>query len=207
MIPRIIHQTWKTAEITHWIFKRSQQSIRDHLPDWKYQLWTDADLDAFMKSEFAAFYERWLKLDKPIKQVDIARYCILHKFGGIYADLDFVFTRNLEELLDEEHDLFFYRSTQALVKRWDFLGNAFMVSAPRQQFWIDVTDHMLGLPAVTPVLKHTGPLALGAFYASLPEKPKTKIFDTSQFDNERCQDGVGERLYGYHVRTATWQRP
>jgi mannosyltransferase OCH1-like enzyme len=206
MIPRIIHQTWKDADVSFWVFKRSVKSIQQHLPEWKYQFWTDADLDFFMKSEFSRFYERWLNLDKHIKRVDIARYCMLYKFGGIYADLDFVFTRNPEDLLDEDRDLFFYRSTQALVKQWDFLGNAFMISVSGQEFWMDVTEHMLGLPAGTPVLKHTGPLALGAYYASLPEKPRARIFDPSLFDNERCQDGVGEKRYGYHIRAATWQR-
>jgi hypothetical protein len=52
-------------------------------------------------------------------------------------------------------------------------------------------------------LRHTGPLALGAFYVSLPEKPRARIFEPDYFDNEFCQDGVGEKRFGYHVRMAT----
>lgn len=205
MIPRLVHQTWKDSNVTNWIFRRSQEAISSYLPDWSYRLWTDADLDAFIRLEFGDYYVGWQALAPYIKRVDMARYCILHKFGGIYADLDFVFTRNVADLLTDGHDLYFYISTQAMVKGWLFLGNAFMVSAPGQPFWLDFMSHLLALPPDTPVLRHTGPLALGAFYESLPAKPNARIFGPEYFDNEHCADGVGARAYGYHVRTATWQ--
>ncbi len=205
-MPRIVHQTWKTADIEPWFFKQSQPAIRKYLPNWDYRFWTDADLEQFVQAEFPVLFERWRGFDRPIKRVDMARYCLLYKFGGLYADLDFIFTGPLDEILDENYDLFFYRSTQAIVKGWNFLGNAFMVSKPGQRFWLDVMEYMIGLAANTAVLHHTGPLALGAYYASLEEKPKALIFGPEYFDNNKCQDGVGEHRYGYHMRTATWQR-
>lgn len=206
MIPRIVHQTWKDANIDYWIFQRSRKSVAEHLGDWEYRLWTDADLDVLVQEDFPWIYEAWKRLDRQIKRVDTARYCILYKHGGLYADLDFIFTRKIDEILDEEHDLYLYRSTQAIVKGWEFLGNALMFSAPGQQFWLDVLEYMLSLPPNTAVLHHTGPRALGAFYECLKDKPRLKILGPDVFDNERCADGVGERRYGYHVRTATWQR-
>jgi mannosyltransferase OCH1-like enzyme len=207
VIPRIIHQTWKDARVDYWIFKRSQTSVELHLPNWEYRFWTDADLDAFVQQEFSGLYPAWKGLDRHIKRVDTARYCLLHRYGGVYADLDFIFTENIDGLMDDAYDLFFYRSMQSIVKKWDFLGNAFMVSKRGQKFWLDAMDYMFSLPEKTDVLRHTGPLALGAFYASLAEKPLARIFEPDYFDNERCQDGVGARRYGYHVRTATWQHP
>jgi mannosyltransferase OCH1-like enzyme len=207
MIPHLVHQTWKTKEITHWIFKRSQASVAEFLPDWEYRFWTDEDLDELVRQDFAEFYPWWSTLNKPIKKVDAARYCLLFKHGGMYADLDFVFTRRLDGLFDDGHPLYFYRSKQAEVKGWEFLGNALMMSAPGQAFWIEVLHYMRGLPADTAVLHHTGPRALGAYFASLPAKPNVKIFGPDIFDNERCGDGIGARAYGYHVRTATWQQP
>ena len=206
MIPRIVHQTWKDAKIDYWIFKRSQASVALHLADWEYRLWTDADLDSLVKEDFPEFHEAWKALDRHIKRVDTARYCILYKHGGLYADLDFIFTRGIDDLIDDEHDIFFYKSTQAIVKNWEFLGNALMISEPKQQFWLDALRYMFSLPANTGVLHHTGPRALGAYYASLTDKPKVKILGPDIFDNERCQDGIGARTHGYHVRTATWQR-
>jgi mannosyltransferase OCH1-like enzyme len=43
MIPKIIHQLWKTADVPpaflHW-----QSSWREMHPDFEYRLWTNADL-------------------------------------------------------------------------------------------------------------------------------------------------------------------
>lgn len=206
MIPRIVHQTWKDAKIDYWIFQRSQESVRQHLGDWEYRLWTDADLDAMMRAEFPRYYEAWLGLDLHIKRVDTARYCLMYRYGGLYADLDFVFTRGIDDLFTDDADLYFYKSTQAIVKKWDFLGNALLISRAGQKFWLQVLDYMFSLPRQTHVLSHTGPLALGKFYRELPSKPAARIFEPEIFDNERCQDGVGSRLYGYHIRTATWQQ-
>jgi mannosyltransferase OCH1-like enzyme len=177
------------------------------MPHWKYRLWTDADLDALVQGDFPRFYNFWRNLDRHIKRVDTARYCMLYKYGGLYADLDFIITRPLDELLTKEHDMFFYRSTQAVVKKLQFLGNAFMVSKPAQGFWLDVLEYMFSLPRNLDPSHHTGPRALGAYYEGLKAKPNLFVFDGDYFDNERCDDGVGRKLYGYHVRTATWQYP
>lgn len=210
MVPQVIHQTWKVNEITFWIFKRSQASIRTHLGHWQYRFWTDDDLDSFIRECYSAYHERWKALNKPIKKVDVARYFILHRFGGVYADLDFVFTDCIDSLFKDESDLYFYQSTQARVKKWSFLGNAWMAATPGKEFWLEAVDFMLALPVNTPVLRHTGPLALGAFYDSLLSRQADvgciRILDPDIFDNERCGDGVGERRYGYHIRAATWQR-
>ncbi len=207
MIPKIVHQTWKTAQFDYWVFKRSQASVREHLPDWEYRFWTDGDLDAFVREGYQQFYEAWSALNRPIKRVDMARYFLLHRHGGLYADLDFIFTRPLDDLIDDSHRLYFYRSQQAIAKGWQFLGNAFMMSAPGQPFWIDLVEHMLSLPPDTPVLHHTGPRAIGAFHETLPGHSGIRIFGPDLFDNSRCADGVGEHRYGYHVRTASWQFP
>ena len=51
MIPRIIHQTWKTETIPpQW--EAAQRSWRDAHPGWEYRLWTDDDLDV----QDAAYY-------------------------------------------------------------------------------------------------------------------------------------------------------
>lgn len=208
MIPKMVHQTWKTRNVDHWIFKRSQESVRQHLPHWEYRFWTDEDLDRLVGEDFAEFYPWWSSLPQPIKKVDTARYCMLFKHGGMYADLDFIFTRSLDELFDQDPSpLYFYRSKQSEVKGWEFLGNALMMSLPGQDFWLGALRYMRSLPMETPVLHHTGPRALGSYYASLSTKPEACIFGPDVFDNERCADGVGERRYGYHVRTATWQQP
>jgi len=207
VIPAIIHQTWKNTELEHWVFKKSRASIHKFFPEWDYRFWTDEDLDELIRVRFPSYYNGWRDLDRNIKKVDVARYFMLYCHGGVYADLDFVFTLNPQPLFTDGNELYFYQSTQALVKGWDFLGNAFMGSVVGHPFWLQLVDYMLALPATTPVLHHTGPLAIGAFYKTLVEKPGTTIFGPDLFDNQSCQDGVGKRVYGYHMRMASWHGP
>lgn len=207
MIPKIVHQTWKTTKFEYWVFKRSQASVREHLGGWDYRFWTDADLERLVREEYHQHHEAWAALDRPIKRVDMARCFLLHRFGGIYADLDFIFKQPLDELIDARHQIYFYRSHEAISKDWKFLGNAFMMSAPGESFWLDLVAYQLSLPAETPVLHHTGPRSIGTFWETLDDRSHIRVFGPDEFDNERCETGVGSSRYGCHVRTATWQHP
>ena len=117
-------------------------------------------------------------LDRHIKRVDTARYCLLYKFGGLYADLDFIFTENIDEILDEHFDLFFYRSTQAIVKEWAFLGNALLISKPEQPFWLGALDYMFGLPANTAVAPPHWPAGTRGILCVLGRKAACQNFWT-----------------------------
>ena len=54
MIPKLIHQTWKTSEIpSKWV--NTQKSLLRNNPDYEYILWTDSDIHNFMKTKFLIF--------------------------------------------------------------------------------------------------------------------------------------------------------
>ena len=63
-------------------------------------------------------------------RVDFARFCILHSYGGIYADLDIYCYKNFYGLL--KRDLY-------IVESWSQWGekvqNSLMISSPNQEFW------------------------------------------------------------------------
>jgi mannosyltransferase OCH1-like enzyme len=72
--------------------------------------------------------------DQHIKRVDMARYFILHRYGGIYADMDFECLRNFF------HDL---PSTRPAVVgspyvRHERTQNSLMSSPPGDPFWLHV---------------------------------------------------------------------
>ena len=48
VVPKVMHQTWKTRDIpTKWAAAR--QSCIDLHPDWEHKLWTDADGERFIE--------------------------------------------------------------------------------------------------------------------------------------------------------------
>eukprot|EP00035_Acanthoeca_spectabilis_P006364 m.123590 g.123590 ORF g.123590 m.123590 type:complete len:343 (-) comp13467_c0_seq3:2481-3509(-) len=88
-VPKILHQTW-----------REQTLLPKHVPyfnsweqclpkDWLHVLWTDADADAFIETNAPYWLVPTLRLyHHPIQRVDMFRYILLSRIGGIYADLD-----------------------------------------------------------------------------------------------------------------------
>ena len=107
-----------------------------------------------IEEEYPEFLESYDAYDCHIKRVDAARYFILHRYGGIYADLDFVRLRPLDPLL-ARNDLLLARQADGHVP------NAFMASRPGHPV---MGEAISKLPACAskPVLKATGPHFLGA---------------------------------------------
>lgn len=150
-IPRVIHQTWKDSDVPESIFPREWiESWRDHaMQDFEYRLWTDADNRALIAEHYPWFLDTYDRYDVPIKRVDAARYFILHRFGGIYADLDFVRLRSLDPLLARNDLVLAYES-----RRW--VGNALMGCSPGHPVMDEAIRRLEGT-ADRHVLEATGP--------------------------------------------------
>ncbi len=53
------------------------------------RLWDDKDgINNLVKNNYKEYYSLYKSFPKHIMRIDFARLCILHKFGGVYADLD-----------------------------------------------------------------------------------------------------------------------
>ena len=82
-IPKIIHQIWLGSTLPHQYYMWQQTWIKHH-PDWTYVLWTDTDIEQ-LNLVNKKLYDA---CDSYGAKADIARYEILYKFGGLYADCD-----------------------------------------------------------------------------------------------------------------------
>ena len=97
-IPRIIHQTWKDKNLPpQWQLVRDE-CARMH-PDYEYRLWTDADSRQFIEEYYPWFLPIFDSYPYNIQRADAIRYFILHKYGGIYMDLDVGCLRRFDPLL------------------------------------------------------------------------------------------------------------
>jgi hypothetical protein len=103
-IPKIVHHI-APEDNTNWhpIWTSCYETWKKHFPVPEYQhvMWNDKnDLDIFMKTHYSWAYEAFLKVPLINQKIDIARICILHKFGGIYSDMDFYCLSNFYNKLD-----------------------------------------------------------------------------------------------------------
>ena len=87
MINKNLYQTWKTKKIpnTHIDYVNSFKFFNNFD---KYELYTDIDIDNFMKKNYQEYYDKWNNMVKKIEKIDFWRYAIIYHYGGIYADID-----------------------------------------------------------------------------------------------------------------------
>lgn len=86
-VPKLLHQTWKDKNVPEQ-WRNAQHSCISRHKDYTYKLWTDEDGLDLIKREYPWFLKTYLSYPYQIQRVDAVRYFILHKFGGIYIDLD-----------------------------------------------------------------------------------------------------------------------
>lgn len=138
-IPAVVHQVWIGPPMPEQ-YRRWAQSWPAHNPGWEHRLWTEPDL-ARLEMRNRELYDR-AEVEAPRDsirwRVDIARLEILHQHGGIYADVDTVCLRPLDDL--RRHRMFLPQSPNAP----QFVTNAVMGAEPGHPF---LGRLIAGLPA------------------------------------------------------------
>jgi inositol phosphorylceramide mannosyltransferase catalytic subunit len=165
VIPKIIHQTWKTDQVPEeWC--DCVQSWKRLNPEWAYHLWTDEEGRRFVAEHYPDFLKTYEGYSYNIQRADAIRYLLLYKYGGVYVDLDFECFRSIDELLIGKTmaiGLEPQKHAQWQGREW-LLSNAFMASVPGHPFLSEVISAMeVANPRISfhqDVLKTTGPILL-----------------------------------------------
>ncbi|KAK4961275.1 CSG1/SUR1-like protein [Elasticomyces elasticus] len=163
IIPRIIHQTYKTTAIPP-VWQEAQASCIALHPEsegWEYKLWTDEMGLEFIQQEYEWFFETYAGYKFPIQRADAIRYFVLAHYGGIYIDLDDGCNRSLEPLL--VYPSFVRRTIPTGI------SNDVMGAVPGHPFFVRVSERIKNydrswvLPYIT-VMGSTGPLFLSVMW-------------------------------------------
>lgn len=164
--PRIIHQTWKDANIpTQW--QQSRNYFIQMHQDYKYMLWTDVDSRQFIMDNYKWFLPTFDSYSFNIQRADAIRYFVLHKYGGIYMDLDVGCLRKLDSLL--QFELILPETVPVGV------SNDIMASTEKHPF-MDYLIHNLNnlnfnyLAHYPTVMFSTGPMFVTLSYMSFKER-------------------------------------
>ena len=104
-IPKIIHQSHKGPEST---IPERELKIRSKLlmnhADWEYKYWTDEDNRKLITDHYPWFLKTYDQYAYPIQRADVARYFYMHKYGGVYLDLDMFSLQPMDELFQRIND-------------------------------------------------------------------------------------------------------
>lgn len=190
IIPRIIHQTYKTPEIPAGDWTAAHElclNVHKRSDNWTHMFWTDATARNFVDTYYHSFLEIYDAFPYNIQRVDAMRYFILYHYGGIYIDLDVGCARPVESLLKfpaflpgtrplgVSNDVMGSRQGHPLMKA---LGDALLTQGPRQNY---------GTKYAT-VFFSTGPMFVNSVLASYwrtvirAEKDKVMILPPQFYD-------------------------
>ena len=100
VVPKIIHQTFKTRKVPQrWLEPfNSCQALHPVDQGWTHMFWTDASSRHFIDDHYPWFTPTYSAYPYNIQRVDAIRYFALYHFGGIYLDLDMGCRKSLDSL-------------------------------------------------------------------------------------------------------------
>lgn len=212
MIPKLIHQTAKTADLPKRL-RGFQRRVQELHPGWTYKLWTDADNLAFVKGEFPDFLETFQKLPRNIMRADVIRYLLMYRLGGLYLDTDYEMLKPFDML---DHDIVLpWETSGELGAGNDLLCQAFFASSPGRPFFKMLIDELKANPPLegADVEKSTGPGFVTRMYRRASEQgmkiytPQRPLFSPPSPRSPReykkiLAEGVA---YGIHHCDGSWR--
>jgi len=203
-VPKIIHQT-APANKKMWpeTWNICQKSWKKHFPEpeYKHIMWNDTDLKDFVRKNFPGFYKTYRGYKKNIKRIDMARYLILYKMGGIYADMDFYCNKNFYNKVNVPQ----VSIVESPYKYNEDIQNSLMASPVGPSYWMDVLKEAKKRRRVRNVLSATGPRLISDVYKKnrkavnvLPFKYYNPKIESKDF---KSKDNVTR-----HYLTSVWTR-
>ncbi len=180
MIPKILHFTWVNERIPR-KFQPFLERWRKSHPDWEIRLWTDASMRQMMAEDYPDYLALYDGYDRGIQRADAFRYFVLHRHGGVYADLDVEPLRRIDELAETSRMF-------VGLEPWDHVAgehavytglpyvlcNAFMGSEAGHAFWPYVFAHLVRCQS-DQVMISTGPFFLSGAGLMAPKEVRPDL--------------------------------
>lgn len=175
--PKILYQTWKTMKLPP-KFTKNRQKWLEYTQGWYHPLLTDIDLRNLVMKYTPQYLHAYDSFTENIERVDFARYVMMY-LGGVYADLDTYPIKSIDKFINMNKIVLGkepYEHANRIYSRKDVLCNAFMISPPKQKFWLDLMDFIVKNyePNYLPVY-NTGPMVMTLFMESLTSKSSPNL--------------------------------
>lgn len=105
LIPRVIHQTYKSRASLTDRHRAMMKTWEDLNPEWETRFYDDEACDAFVREHFPDYHAAYASLTKKVEQSDFFRYLVVLKHGGVYADVDTECRRPMDDVIGKEDSL------------------------------------------------------------------------------------------------------
>ncbi len=132
----IIHQSWKSERIPLGQMRVNFGTWSSFHPNALHVLWTDEDNLKLVTDLYPEFLETYNILPMNVMRADMARLLYIHRYGGLYVDLDYEAKANVFEKLPNTDAEIFVVESPTLMN--EVMQNSLMVSKTlRHPFWYE----------------------------------------------------------------------
>ncbi|WP_245508997.1 MULTISPECIES: glycosyltransferase [unclassified Mesorhizobium] len=215
MIPKILHQTWKTDSIPA-RFQAYVESWKRLHPGWTVMFWNDRMLLEFVARHYPDFLPTFCSYSQGVLRADAGRYLLLHHFGGVYADIDCECVAPFDLLTGEDRIVVCREpDTHARVQA-GFRGlpyllfNGTIASPPGHPFWLHLLSFLPGLAHAKEAIDATGPSVMTSAQLCYGDQSAFAIHPSALFapvDSSGCRDGDDGPTLSIHHWAGTWWTP
>uniref|UniRef100_A0A7S1UDI9 Alpha 1,4-glycosyltransferase domain-containing protein n=1 Tax=Phaeomonas parva TaxID=124430 RepID=A0A7S1UDI9_9STRA len=112
---------------------------------WQVVVWNGTTLSRLVKVHYPELAAEYHSYPRWIQRVDLGRFLVLHKYGGIYADVDVAPRKSFKGILDDCPEL--------VIARSDFMGGQYLatdlIAAPPGHPFLDFILHAAAAPVST----------------------------------------------------------
>tara|TARA_Y100000389_G_C17419674_1_gene495942 strand:+ start:86 stop:826 length:741 start_codon:yes stop_codon:yes gene_type:complete len=186
-IPKIIHQIWyQGVENIIEPYKYCHNTIKKGAIEnnWKLYVWDEKSILKLINESFQQYLDLYNYFSYMIQKIDIAKYFILYKYGGVYIDMDMEWKKDFYDIIDNEDELIISRMRFYS----NFYNNGILFSSINNNFWISYLNEIESNKVqkfyqnkFLYIQYTTGPLLFSYVISKLKNK-KIKILDYEYFE-------------------------
>lgn len=222
---RIIHQIWfgtipnkKEAKKAYEKLKLYRDSWKIKNPSWHHIEWDKDMCIDFIKYCYPEHTELFKSYSYEIQRCDAVRYFLLHRYGGLYADMDYYCNRPFDEALAEYTNDIYFTNTPNTLGKDEHVSNSLMYSKPGHPFWkymfieleqnrscpMYYTRHMI-------IMFTTGPAILNRVYRKKKYKYRLDSWPAKYFHPYGISDDIltlkeNKDIFTTHLGKGSWEK-
>jgi inositol phosphorylceramide mannosyltransferase catalytic subunit len=223
---KIIHQIWfgvipnkKEAKKTYKKLKPYRDSWINNNPTWFYMSWNLEKCQNLIKNYYPQHLEMYNNYNYIIQKCDAVRYFILHRYGGLYADMDYFCNTSWDIVLENyPNDLYLVQTPWNSGKEKTQVSNSLMYSVANNQFWSSLFVYLeLNKQAPYYYSRHlaimftTGPGVINRCYHNYKIKFKLKLYPYQKFHpfgliSDIKTVSTKSDICAFHLNKASWEK-
>ena len=218
-IPKIIHHIWMGKNEIPDLNIKCAESIKKTNSDFEYKLWKDDDVNNMMKNDFPEYYEKFNELPRMIMKIDMFRYFLMYKYGGLYTDMDYYMFKGFDLL---KYNVVIPCNKENRYGIPTCLGNCIFASKPGHKFWKILMDTLFTIDRNKKAYSYdknidenalgTGPMFVFNMWKEYSKTnndiyiPGKQLFHPISKKNDYYMEQLKSAgYYGMHVCTGLWR--